>query len=219
MNICGGEPTLYPELKDLVAGMIARKKYMIMCTNALRLEDKVYAVIPPTDHLFLMVHLDGMRETHDHVTNRKGVFDKAVAMVRKGKELGYHVFLNTTVFKQTNVEEIEDLCKLVDELKANGILVAPGYEYESVERDIFLTKAQIHEKFQAIRAFSCKYKVCATPTFLEFAARYLDLRHFAPALVPHCFPALGDPGRIDALLAEDVDAGALLAATRPEGAA
>jgi hopanoid biosynthesis associated radical SAM protein HpnH len=175
VNICGGEPTLYPELKDLVAGMIARKKYMIMCTNALRLEDKVYGVIPPTDHLFLMVHLDGMRETHDHVTNRKGVFDKAVAMVRKGKELGYHVFLNTTVFKQTNVEEIEDLCKLVDELKANGILVAPGYEYESVERDIFLTKAQIHEKFRAIRAFSRKYKVCATPTFLEFAAGLREL--------------------------------------------
>ena len=159
VNICGGEPTLYPELKDLVAGMIARKKYMIMCTNALRLEDKVYGVIPPTDHLFLMVHLDGMRETHDHVTNRKGVFDKAVAMVRKGKELGYHVFLNTTVFKQTNVEEIEELCRLVDELKANGILVSPGYEYESVERDIFLTKAQIHEKFRAIRTLSRKYKV------------------------------------------------------------
>jgi MoaA/NifB/PqqE/SkfB family radical SAM enzyme len=98
-----------------------------------------------------------------------------VAMVRKGKELGYHVFLNTTVFKQTNVDEIEDLCKLVDELKANGILVAPGYEYESVERDIFLTKAQIHEKFRAIRAFSRKYKVCATPTFLEFAAGLREL--------------------------------------------
>src|SRR5271154_4078752 len=55
VNICGGEPTLYPELKDLVAGMIARKKHMIMCTNALRLEDKVYGVIPPNDHLFLMV--------------------------------------------------------------------------------------------------------------------------------------------------------------------
>ena len=71
--------------------------------------------------------------------------------------------------------EVEELCQLVDELKANGILISPGYEYESVDRDIFLTKEQIHEKFRAIREFARKYKVCATPTFLEFAAGLREL--------------------------------------------
>lgn len=175
VNICGGEPTLYPELKELVAGLIERGKYIIMCTNALRLHDKIYGIIPPSNHLFLMIHLDGMRETHDYVCNRKGVFDQAVEMIKKGKEMGYYIYLNTTVYRETKVEEVEELCKLVNELKANGILISPGYEYESVERDIFLKKDQIHEKFQAIRAFSSKYKVNATPKFLEFAAGLCEL--------------------------------------------
>lgn len=175
VNICGGEPTLYPELKLLIEGLIARNKYIILCTNALLLDSKLYGVIPPSDHLFLMIHLDGMRETHDFVCNRQGVFDKAIEMIQKGKELGYYVYLNTTVYKETKVEEVKALCQLVDELKANGILVAPGYEYESVESDLFLTKEQIHEKFQAIRQFSGKYKLNATPMFMEFAAGLREL--------------------------------------------
>ena len=175
INICGGEPTLYPELKGLIDGLIERGKYIIVCTNALKLDTKVFGVIPPHKQLFLMIHLDGMRETHDYVCNRKGVFDKAIEMVKKAKELGYYVYLNTTVFKETAVGEVEELCKMVDELKANGILISPGYEYESVERNIFLTKDQIHEKFQAIRDFSPKYKVNATPMFLEFAAGLREL--------------------------------------------
>lgn len=175
VNICGGEPTLYPELEALIAGLIARDKYIILCTNALLLDTKLYGVIPPSNRLFLMVHLDGMRETHDYVCARAGVFDKAIEMIKKGKELGYHVYLNTTVFKETKVEEVEALCQLVDELKANGILISPGYEYESVTRDIFLTKEQIHTKFRTIQQFSSRYKINATPMFLEFAAGLRDL--------------------------------------------
>lgn len=175
VNICGGEPLLYPELDSMISGLIARGKYIIFCTNAIELENKLYGKIPPSDHLLLMVHLDGMRETHDYVCNKKGIFDKAIAAVKRGKELGYHVFLNTTVFKQTKVEEVKELCELVDELKANGILISPGYEYESVEKDVFLNRDQIHEKFKAIRDFSGKYKINATPMFLEFAAGLREL--------------------------------------------
>src|ERR1051325_3759879 len=62
VNLCGGEPTLYPELKELIEGLIARGKYIILCTNTLKLEQKVFDVIPPHPQLFLMMHLDGMRE-------------------------------------------------------------------------------------------------------------------------------------------------------------
>lgn len=175
VNICGGEPTLYPELKELIDELIARKKYIIICTNALRLHDKFYGKIPPSDHLFLMVHLDGMRETHDYITRKAGVFDTAIDAIRKGKDLGYTLYLNTTVYKQTDVAEVEQLCQLVDELKAKGILISPGYEYESVEADVFLTKDQIHEKFKAIRGFAKQYKISATPAFLEFAAGLREL--------------------------------------------
>jgi hopanoid biosynthesis associated radical SAM protein HpnH len=175
VNICGGEPTLYPELKALIDGLVARGRYIIVCTNALKLDTKVFDVIPPSPHLFLMIHLDGMQKTHDYVCNREGVFDKAVEMIKQAKERGYYVFINTTVFKETAVEEVEELCKLVDQLKARGILISPGYEYESVEQDIFLTKEQIHEKFRKIREFSSKYKINATPMFLEFAAGLREL--------------------------------------------
>jgi hopanoid biosynthesis associated radical SAM protein HpnH len=177
VNICGGEPTLYPELKELIDGLIARDRHVLLCTNALKLDTKLYGVIPPSPKLFIMVHLDGMRETHDFVCNRAGVFDKAVEMIKKGKELGYTIFLNTTVYKETAVNEVKELCELVDQLKANGILVSPGYEYQSVERDVFLNRDQIHEKFKAIRdlALTNKYKINATPMFLEFAAGLREL--------------------------------------------
>ena len=175
VNICGGEPTLYPELKELIDGLIERDKHIILCTNALKLDTKVYGIIKPSSRLFLMIHLDGMRETHDFVCNREGVFDKAVEMIKQGKSLGYRIYLNATVYNKTDVAEIEELCKLTDTLKADGILISPGYEYGSVEKDIFLTKEQTHEKFRAIRELAGKYRVNATPTFLEFAAGLREL--------------------------------------------
>ena len=69
----------------MIDGLIARDKHIILCTNALKLDTKVYGVIPPSSRLFLMIHLDGMKETHDFVCNREGVFDKAVEMIKQGK--------------------------------------------------------------------------------------------------------------------------------------
>ena len=176
VNVCGGEPTLYPELKGLIDGLIERDKHVMICTNALKLDTKVYGVIPPTSRLFLMIHLDGMRETHDYVCKRAGVFDKAVEMIRKGRDLGYRMFINSTIYNQTEVAEVEALCQLTDELKASGILISPGYEYDSVaQQDMFLNRERIHEKFLAIRGFANKYKVNATPTFLDFAAGLKEL--------------------------------------------
>ena len=175
VNLCGGEPTLYPELPQLIEGLIKRGKYIILCTNALKLDTKVFDVIPPSSHLFLMIHLDGMKETHDYVCNREGVFDTAIKMIKGARERGYLTYINTTVFKETQVEEVEAMCKLVDKLRANGILISPGYEYDSVDADIFLSREQIHEKFQVIRQFSKRYKVNATPMFLEFAAGIREL--------------------------------------------
>src|SRR5262249_14407723 len=112
VSICGGEPTIYPELKELVAGIISRRRHIYLCTNALLLDEKVYGVIPPHKRLTINVHLDGMRRTHDRVCASEGVFDKAVAMIREGKRLGYHVMTNTTVFKDTEIGEVKALCEL-----------------------------------------------------------------------------------------------------------
>ena len=175
VNICGGEPTLYPELKELIEGLIKRDKHVIVCTNAIKLDSKFFGNIPPHPNLFLMIHLDGMRKTHDYVCNKEGVFDRAFEIIKQGQKLGYTIYINTTVFKETEVSEVEELCKMAEELKARGILVSPGYEYESVEKDVFLTREQIHDKFKNIRDFSGKYRISATPVYLEFAAGLREL--------------------------------------------
>ncbi len=174
VSICGGEPTVYPELPELVAGIIERKRHIYLCTNALLLDEKVYGIIPPHRRLTINVHLDGMRETHDKVCAKAGVFDKAIEMIREGKRRGYHVITNTTVFKETDVEEVRELCELLTSLDIDGILVAPGYQYESVERDIFLTRIEIQEKFRRLLGFARQYRFTSTPMFLEFAAGLRD---------------------------------------------
>jgi hopanoid biosynthesis associated radical SAM protein HpnH len=177
VSICGGEPTVYPELKELIDGIIARKRHIYLCTNALLLDEKVYGVIPAHKRLTINVHLDGMRETHDYVCAREGVFDKAVEMIREGKRLGYHILTNTTVFKETEIEEVEELCRfLFHDLGIDGMLISPGYQYESVDHDIFLSKQDIQDKFKRVLEISKQYRLTSTPMFLEFAAGLRDYR-------------------------------------------
>ena len=176
VSICGGEPTIYPELKELVAGIIERKRHIYLCTNGLLLDERVYGSIDPHKRLMINVHLDGMRETHDKVCDREGVFDKAVEMIRQGVKLGHHMMANMTVFKETDVEEVEEVCELLTGLGAEGILVTPGYQYESVEAEIFMTRQETQKKFRRILEISKKYRLTSTPMFLEFAAGLRDYK-------------------------------------------
>ena len=113
VSICGGEPTIYPELPELVSEIIKRKRQIILCTNGLLLDENLYGKIAPNKRLTINVHLDGMRETHDYVCAREGVFDKAIAMIEEGVKLGHHMMANTTIFKETSMDEVEELCKLL----------------------------------------------------------------------------------------------------------
>lgn len=174
VSICGGEPTIYPELKELIEGIIARRRHIYLCTNALLLDKKVYGVIPPHKRLTINVHLDGLNKTHDYVCDRDGVFEKAIAMIKEGKHLGYRVMTNTTVFKETDINEVEELCRLLRDLGVEGMLISPGYHYESVDRDIFLTRQDIHQKFRQVLEMSKRYRLTSTPMFLEFAAGLRD---------------------------------------------
>lgn len=174
VSLCGGEPTIYPELPELVSEIIGRKRHIYLCTNGLLLDTKVYGVIPPNKRLMINVHLDGMRETHDRVCAREGVFDRAIEMIRQGRELGHHMMANMTIYRETNVDEVEELCRLLTGLGVEGMLVSPGYQYESVERDIFLTRSEIQKKFKRVLEISKKYRLTSTPMFLEFAAGLRD---------------------------------------------
>jgi hopanoid biosynthesis associated radical SAM protein HpnH len=176
VSICGGEPTVYPELKELIDGIIERNRHIYLCTNALLMEEKVFGQIDPHKRLTINVHLDGMRETHDYVCARDGVFDKAVEMIKESKRLGYHTITNSTIFKETKISEVEELCEYMASLDIDGMLISPGYQYESVEEDIFMTRQDIYDKFQRVLEISKKYRLTSTPMFLEFAAGLRDYK-------------------------------------------
>ena len=124
----------------------------------------------PHKRLTINVHLDGMRETHDYVCAREGVFDKAIEMIIESKKLGYHVITNTTIFKETSIQEVEELCQYMSDLGVDGMLISPGYQYESVAEEIFLTRQDIQDKFKRVLEISKNYRLTSTPMFLEFAA-------------------------------------------------
>ena len=174
VSICGGEPTLYPELKELVDGIISRRCHIYLCTNGLLLDTRVFGIVPPNKRLSVNIHLDGMRETHDRICAREGVFDKAIEMIQEAKARGYRVITNTTVFKETDIDEIEELCNLLTSFGIDGMLISPGYQYESVEDNIFLTRQDTHTKFARILELSHKHRLQSTPMFLEFAAGKRD---------------------------------------------
>jgi hopanoid biosynthesis associated radical SAM protein HpnH len=169
VSICGGEPTIHPELPELVEGIIARKRHIYLCTNGILLE-RFYRRGRPHKRLAINVHLDGLRATHDFVVRRAGVFDQAIAMIREGKRLGYAVCTNTTIYRETDMDEIEAMCAQLSALGVDGILLAPGYHYEKLAGDHFLYREEIHRKFQRVLALADRYPISSTPLFLQFAA-------------------------------------------------
>jgi hopanoid biosynthesis associated radical SAM protein HpnH len=105
VSICGGEPLMYKHIVPLTKGLIERQRHVQICTNALLLE-RFIRQVEPNPYLCFNVHIDGMRETHDRVVDRDGVFDTCVRMIKLLKEKGYRVQTNSTIFRETGAEEI-----------------------------------------------------------------------------------------------------------------
>lgn len=168
VSICGGEPMIYPGIGELVAKILERKKAVYLCTNGMFIRKRI-AEFRPSELFFFNVHLDGLKATHDLAVEREGVFDAAVDGIRCAKEHGFMVCTNTTVFKETDMAELDRLFAFLTDLGVDGFMIAPGYEYSAVQtKEIFLTRAMIREKFQAAEAMFRKYRFNTSPVYLEF---------------------------------------------------
>src|SRR3989442_9158565 len=108
VSICGGEPMIYPEIGKLVRGILKRRKNIYLCTNGMFIEKRLHE-FKPTSRFFFNVHLDGLEETHDLAVEREGVFQAAVAGIKAAKKAGFLVCTNTTIYKETNLNEIHEL--------------------------------------------------------------------------------------------------------------
>src|SRR5215813_598617 len=108
VSICGGEPMIYPEIGALVRGILKRRKNIYLCTNGMFIEKRLHE-FRPTSRFFFNVHLDGLEKTHDLAVEREGVFQAAVESMRAAKREGFLVCTNTTIYKETDLGEIDAL--------------------------------------------------------------------------------------------------------------
>ena len=230
ISICGGEPLIYPHIEPLVAGLLAQRRIVYLCTNATAMRRKMRdylaalylrrrweveelmqvlvseelmtaaqceeirspkseirtSVIAPSRWFYWNVHLDGLEATHDLIVERDGVFREAIAAIRMAKLLGYQVATNTTVYRETDPQEIERMFIFLGSLGVDGHTISPGYEYDAAKRDMvgrlgiqpdefFLTREATRRKFARAVEWGKKFPILGTPIYLEFLAGMRDL--------------------------------------------
>jgi len=143
-------------------------------------------VILPTRWMYWNVHIDGLEYTHDLIVEREGVFKECVEAIRMAKLLGYQVATNTTVYKETEVKEIEQMFEFFSSLEVDGHTISPGYEYDAAKKDMvtrlrkrpedfFLTRKMTREKFANIQEWGQRFTLVGTVVYQEFLAGKREL--------------------------------------------
>jgi len=169
VSIPGGEPLMHPQIVEIVNGLVARKKYVYLCTNALLLREKLDQ-FTPSKYLSFSVHMDGLREEHDFAVCREGTYDKAVEAIREALKRGFRVTTNTTLFDGADPRRVRDFFSAMMELGVEGMMLSPGYTYDKApDQDHFLTKKKTRELFRYMlsnRRDNWRFNM--SPLFLEF---------------------------------------------------
>ena len=150
VSIAGGEPTIHPKIDEIINRLIEQKYFVYCCTNGLLL-DRMLPKIPPSKYFCWVIHMDGMEEKHDESVARKGVFKKAVQGMELALSQGYRVCTNTTIFKNSDVEDLWEMFRLVNEIGVEGSMISPGYDFEDApDRDLFLTRQESRNIFKKL---------------------------------------------------------------------
>jgi hopanoid biosynthesis associated radical SAM protein HpnH len=179
VSIAGGEPLIHPEIDEIVRQLIARKKFVYLCTNALLLEKKL-DLFKPSPYFSWAVHMDGLRERHDESVSRDGVFDKAVSAIGAAKAAGFRVTTNTTFFTTDSPETVRSVLDFLnDDLEVDQMMISPAYAYEKApDQDHFLGVTQTRELFKS--AFGDgrrkRWRLNHSPVFLDFLEGKIDLQ-------------------------------------------
>ena len=230
VSICGGEPLIYPQIEQLVDGLLKQGRIVYICTNAVLMrrklrdylaselakrpayveemierllkeelinskdaeeirkgpKDAAKPVIGPSPWLYWNIHLDGMERTHDLIVEREGVFRECIQAIRMAKMLGYQVATNTTVYKETDMAELEQLFAYLGTLNVDGHTISPGYDYDAAKEDMmkrlnknpedfFLTREATVRKFEDMVKWGERFPFFGTPIYFEFLAGQRDL--------------------------------------------
>ena len=196
VSIAGGEPLMHPQIDQIVAELVKRKKYVFLCTNALLLPKKLDK-FTPSRYFAFTVHIDGLAERHDASVCKDGVFDQAVAAVREAKRRGFRVTTNTTVFNTDTPQTVIDVLNyLNDDLQVDEMMISPAYAYEKApDQDHFLGVTETRELFR--KAFDHgnrkRWRLNHSPLFLDFLEGKHDFSCTAWGIPLYCLKGWQKP--------------------------
>ncbi len=169
VSIPGGEPLMHSQIHKIVEGLVARKKYIYLCTNALLLKEKIH-LFKPSKYLTFSVHMDGQREHHDFSVCREGGYDLALAGIKEALKRGFRVTTNTTLFDGADPSSVREFFDEMMDLGVEGMMLSPGYSYDKApDQKHFLGRARIRRMFRAILSNRKKsWRFNMSPLFPEF---------------------------------------------------
>ena len=177
--IPGGEPLIHKEIDQIVAGLVERKKFVSLCTNALLLEKKLH-LFTPSPYLFFSVHLDGLKTHHDRAVCQDGVFEKAVQAIKAAQQKGFQVNVNATIFDGYPADELADFLDYATDLGV-GISISPGFAYERApDQEHFLTRQKTKTFFREVFAIGKergrKWSLSHSSLYLDFLTGNQDYK-------------------------------------------
>jgi hopanoid biosynthesis associated radical SAM protein HpnH len=169
VSIPGGEPLLHPQIDEIVDGLVARKKYVYLCTNAIKLQESLHQ-FTPSKYFSFSIHLDGPREEHDHAVCRAGIYDIAIDAIRSAVAAGFRVTTNTTLYDDANPQRLRAFFDTLMDLGVEGMMISPGYSYaKAPDQNHFLRRQQTTQLFRRLlNGAKRRWKFNQSPLFLEF---------------------------------------------------
>ena len=179
----------HPSHKSQLAHLLAENLITEKEASAIREADasaRNKVVIRPSQWMYWNVHVDGLEFTHDLIVEREGVFKECILAIKMAKILGYQTATNTTVYKETDVQELDDMFAFLSSLNVDGHTISPGYEYDAAKKDMvkrlnkqpedfFLTRKMTRQKFAKIQEWGEKFTIFGTPVYQEFLAGKREL--------------------------------------------
>lgn len=171
VSIPGGEPLLYTHIRELVQELVKRKKYIYLCTNALKLKEALDEKwFTPSKYLTFSVHMDGQEEHHDFAVCREGTYERAAEGIRMAVEQGFRVTTNTTLFEGADPNSVRGFFDEMMDLGVEGMMVSPGYAYDKApDQKSFLKRRETNALFEMMLSNRKKrWRFNQSPLFLEF---------------------------------------------------
>jgi len=167
VSIPGGEPLMHPQIDKIVEGLVARKKYIYLCTNALLLKEKLH-LFKPSKYLSFSVHVDGQKEHHDFSVCREGGYELALDGIREAVAAGFRVTTNTTLFDGADPNSVRTFFDEMMEVGVESMMVSPGYSYDKApDQKHFMGRARTRRLFRAM--LSNRKKTCGLTSLRCFS--------------------------------------------------